>query len=167
MRRGTFNDHLRRQAAEDTRARLILVVGLPVSPIHRRNGVEWACEPTGLDNADCRMDRQWEAAQNHDADLLFVGLPRLPCESQRDPGHFRLSERESDRVGKLAGTISMQIPRTIGSRQPVLDGGKQRGDLLPMIFEKLSSTPRSVAAALSHHSSLFRVCGPALPPPPT
>lgn len=37
--------------------------------------------------------------------------------------------REGDRVGELARAISIQIPRTIGSRQPVLDGGKQRGDL--------------------------------------
>ena len=74
------------------------------------------------------MDRQWKAIQNHDADLRFVGLPCLPRKSQMDAGHFQLSER-GERVGELAGAVSIQIPRTIGSRQPVLDGGKQRGDL--------------------------------------
>jgi len=99
---------------------------------------------------------------------IYYSKDCLPC--HRNPkGILDISgyPREGDRVGKLARAISIQIPRTIGSRQPVLDGGKQRGDLLPMTFEKLSSTPRSVAAALSHHSSLFLVCGPVLPPPPT
>jgi hypothetical protein len=77
------------------RARLILVIGLPVSRMRRRNGVESACEPIGLDHAHCRMDGQWEAIQNHDADLRFVGLPRLPRESQMDPGHFQLPREVS------------------------------------------------------------------------
>ena len=47
-------------------------------------------------HADCRMDGQWEAIQNHDADLRVVGLPRLLRESQMDPGHFQLPREVSE-----------------------------------------------------------------------
>jgi hypothetical protein len=81
------DDHSRRQAAEN-KGPIDIGVGLPVSRMRRRNGVESACEPIGLDHAHCRMDGQWEAIQNHDADLRFVGLPCLPRKSQMDAGHF-------------------------------------------------------------------------------
>lgn len=75
--------------------------------------------------------------------------------------------KEGDRVGGLAGVISIQIPSDHRYQAARADGGERRGDLLPMIFEKLSSTPQSVVAVLAHSPSLSRPYGPALPPLPT